>query len=58
MKKQFKEKIADKILGEKEYIIDLSEIIIMAKSEDDAIKKVKRMIKRGDIEICNVEENR
>ena len=43
---------------QKEYIIDLGEIILMAKDEADAIKKVKKMIYNRDIEIASVEENK
>jgi len=42
----------------KEYIVDLSEIIVTAKNEEQAIKKVKKMIRERDIEIASIEENK
>jgi hypothetical protein len=42
----------------KEYIVDLSEIIVTAKDEKSAIKKVEKMIRDRDIEIASIEENK
>ena len=59
MTQETKKQVLETLEGdnEKEFVVALGDIILMAKNEEEAQEQALKMIKNGEVEINFIEEN-